>query len=106
MDADLASNTLGWQWTAGCGTDAAPYFRIFNPMRQGEQFDPDGGYVRRWLPELAKLPASAIHQPWTLSPDERRTMGFIPGWHYPCPVVDFAASRAEALAGYERIRAG
>ncbi|HHW77147.1 MAG TPA: deoxyribodipyrimidine photo-lyase [Xanthomonadaceae bacterium] len=106
VDADLASNTLGWQWTAGCGTDAAPYFRIFNPMRQGEQFDPDGGYVRRWLPELAKLPASAIHQPWTLSPDERRTMGFIPGWHYPCPVVDFAASRAEALAGYERIRAG
>ena len=96
VDADLASNTLGWQWTAGCGTDAAPYFRIFNPIRQGEQFDPDGAYVRRWVPELAKLPASAIHQPWTQS-----TAG-----DYPAPVVDFAASRAEALAGYERVKAG
>ncbi|MBS1248401.1 MAG: deoxyribodipyrimidine photolyase [Proteobacteria bacterium] len=96
VDADLASNTLGWQWTAGCGTDAAPYFRIFNPIRQGEQFDPDGAYVHRWIPELAKLPASAIHQPWTHS-----TQG-----NYPAPVVDFAASRAEALAGYERVKAG
>ena len=97
VDADLASNTLGWQWTAGCGTDAAPYFRIFNPIRQGEQFDPDGAYVRRWIPELAKLPASAIHQPWTKS---------LSGEDYPVPVVDFAASRAEALAGYERVKAG
>ena len=96
VDADLASNTLGWQWTAGCGTDAAPYFRIFNPVRQGEQFDPDGAYVRRWIPELAKLPASAIHQPWTQS---------LSGEDYPVPVVDFAASRAEALAGYERVKA-
>jgi deoxyribodipyrimidine photo-lyase len=96
VDADLASNTLGWQWTAGCGVDAAPYFRIFNPMRQGEQFDPDGAYVRRWVPELAKLPASVIHQPRAGS-----TEG-----DYPAPVVDFAASRAEALAGYERVKAG
>ena len=96
VDADLASNTLGWQWTAGCGTDAAPYFRIFNPIRQGEQFDPDGAYVRRWVPELAKLPASALQQPWTQST----------GGDYPAPVVDFAASRAEALAGYERVKAG
>jgi deoxyribodipyrimidine photo-lyase len=102
VDADLASNTLGWQWTAGCGTDAAPYFRIFNPIRQGEQFDPDGAYVRRWVPELANLPTPAIHQPWTLAPDERRTSGS----PYPCPVVDFATSRAAALTGYERIKAG
>jgi len=96
VDADLASNTLGWQWTAGCGTDAAPYFRIFNPIRQGEQFDPDGAYVRRWIPELTNRPASAIHQPWTQST----------GGDYPAPVADFAASRAEALAGYERVKAG
>lgn len=104
VDADLASNTLGWQWTAGCGTDAAPYFRIFNPMRQGEQFDPDGAYVRRWVPELAKLPASAIHQPWMLSPAEQRATGFTPGLHYPRPLVDFAASRAEALQGWDEVR--
>jgi deoxyribodipyrimidine photo-lyase len=97
VDADLASNTLGWQWTAGCGTDAAPYFRIFNPIRQGEQFDPEGGYIRRWVPELAKLPDSAIHQPWT------HTVS--PKPDYPAPVVDFAVSRAEALAGWERIKA-
>jgi deoxyribodipyrimidine photo-lyase len=94
VDADLASNTLGWQWTAGCGTDAAPYFRIFNPMRQGEQFDPDGAYIRRWVPELAKLPASVIHQPRAGSTEGG----------YPVPVVDFAASRAEALQGWDRIR--
>jgi deoxyribodipyrimidine photo-lyase len=97
VDADLASNTLGWQWTAGCGTDAAPYFRIFNPIRQSQQFDPEGGYIRRWVPELAKLPDSAIHQPWTHTAS--------PKPDYPAPVVDFAVSRAEALAGWERIKA-
>ncbi|QQS54279.1 MAG: deoxyribodipyrimidine photo-lyase [Candidatus Competibacteraceae bacterium] len=104
VDADLASNTLGWQWTAGCGTDAAPYFRIFNPIRQGKQFDPDGAYVRRWVPELAKLPAPTLHQPRALSPLEQQATGFRPGMPYPSPVVDFAASRAEALAGYQRIK--
>ncbi len=106
VDADLASNTLGWQWTAGCGVDAAPYFRVFNPILQGEKFDPDGAYVRRWAPELAALPASFLHQPWTLPPTESSTTEFTLGRHYPHPVVDFAASRAEALAGYERIKAG
>lgn len=106
VDADLASNTLGWQWTAGCGTDAAPYFRVFNPVRQGQQFDPDGAYVRRWAPELAVLPAPAIHRPWTLSLAEQRSCGFVPGVSYPLPIVDFAESRAEALAGYERIKVG
>ncbi len=106
VDADLASNTLGWQWTAGCGTDAAPYFRVFNPVRQGEQFDPDGAYVRRWVPELDRLPASLIHRPQTVSPTQQQAFGFTPGLHYPRPIVDFAASRAEALAGYDRIKAG
>src|SRR5206468_2155657 len=64
VDADLANNTLGWQWSAGCGADAAPYFRVFNPLLQGAKFDAEGNYVRRWVPELAKLPAEFIHQPW------------------------------------------
>ncbi len=64
MDADLANNTLGWQWTAGCGADAAPFFRIFNPVRQSERFDPRGDYLRRWLPELAGLPDAQLHAPW------------------------------------------
>jgi deoxyribodipyrimidine photo-lyase len=98
VDADLANNTLGWQWTAGCGTDAAPYFRIFNPVRQGERFDPDGTYVRRWLPELAAVPTPCLHQPWTLPAAQR------PLFDYPQPLVDLDASRAEALQGYERIR--
>ena len=68
VDADLANNTLGWQWTAGCGADAAPFFRIFNPVSQGEKFDPEGNYVRRWVPELARLPAAWIHQPWQAPP--------------------------------------
>jgi deoxyribodipyrimidine photo-lyase len=80
VDADLASNTLGWQWTAGCGADAAPYFRVFNPDLQAARHDPDGSYVRRWLPDA---------------------MG-----DYPAPIVDLKQSRAEALAGYARIRAG
>lgn len=94
VDADLASNTLGWQWTAGCGTDAAPYFRVFNPFLQGAKFDPEGAYIRRWIPELAALPASTIHQPWTASTR----------LDYPAPVIDFAASRAEALQGWSQIR--
>ena len=64
VDADLANNTLGWQWTAGCGADAAPYFRIFNPVTQGDEVRPDGDYVRRWVPELDRLPNEWIHQPW------------------------------------------
>lgn len=88
VDADLASNTLGWQWTAGCGADAAPFFRIFNPVLQGKKFDPDGAYVRRWVPELAGLPAETIHEPWKA--------GGVPG--YPAPVVDHAEARERALS--------
>jgi deoxyribodipyrimidine photo-lyase len=95
VDGDLASNQHGWQWTAGCGTDAAPYFRVFNPTTQGAKFDPDGTYVRRWVPELADVPARFVHEPW-------KSPGGVPDG-YPHPVVDHAAERKEALARYERL---
>jgi deoxyribodipyrimidine photo-lyase len=99
VDADLANNTQGWQWTAGTGVDAAPYFRIFNPVTQGERFDADGDYVRRWVPELARFDARSIHRPWTDSAALRRS-------GYPPPLIDLAASRVAALAGYESVRRG
>jgi deoxyribodipyrimidine photo-lyase len=95
-DGDLASNSHGWQWVAGCGTDAAPYFRIFNPVGQGQRFDPDGAYVRRYVGELAHLPGKAAHEPWNHS--EGYTHG------YPERIVDHAAERQEALARYAEIR--
>jgi deoxyribodipyrimidine photo-lyase len=104
VDADLASNTLGWQWSAGCGGDAAPYFRIFNPVRQGERFDPKGDYVRRWCPELAGLPSGHIHQPWSAPETALRKAGVRLGLDYPSPVVDLNRSRAEALSAYETIK--
>ncbi|MBK1731915.1 FAD-binding domain-containing protein [Thiococcus pfennigii] len=104
VDADLASNTLGWQWTAGCGADAAPYFRIFNPVRQGERFDPDGDYVRRWCPELARLPARFIHQPWAAPANVLAEAGVRLDSDYPRPIVDLAASRRAALAAWETIK--
>lgn len=104
VDADLASNTLGWQWTAGCGADAAPYFRVFNPVRQGERFDPDGSYVRRWCPELAKLPDKHLHQPWAAPQSVLRAAGVRLGEDYPVPLVDLGKSRERALAAYEQIK--
>ncbi len=101
VDADLANNSMGWQWTAGCGVDAAPYYRVFNPVRQGQQFDPDGHYIRRWVPELTNLPTRWVHQPWTLVGQERQQ------WlksAYPEPIVDLTQSRAEALVGYQQIK--
>lgn len=91
VDADLANNSLGWQWAAGCGADAAPYFRIFNPTLQARKFDPEGAYVRRWVPELAELPTKLLHEPWTDGGVLRRT-------GYPRPIVDHAEARARALA--------
>ena len=96
VDGDLASNQHGWQWVAGCGTDAAPYFRIFNPTTQGAKFDPDGRYVRRWVPELADVEAEHVHEP-AASPD-----GVPAG--YPEPIVDHKEERAESLRRYERIK--
>lgn len=107
VDADLGSNTLGWQWTAGCGADAAPYFRIFNPISQGEKFDPQGDYVRRWVPELARLRAPSIHKPWEASPIELAAAGVVLGGRggtYPLPIVDHAAARARAMAAFDRIK--
>ncbi len=104
VDADLANNTLGWQWTAGCGADAAPYFRIFNPVSQGEKFDPEGGYVRRWVPELAKLPTEWIHQPWNAPPITLREAGITLGKTYPRPIVDHGQARLAALAALRQIR--
>ncbi len=104
VDADLAANTLGWQWTAGCGADAAPYFRIFNPILQGLKFDPNGDYVRRWVPELGRLSSELIHQPWTATPLELRAAGVTLGENYPAPMVDHGAARDAALAALESIR--
>jgi deoxyribodipyrimidine photo-lyase len=87
VDADLASNAFNWQWIAGCGADAAPYFRIFNPTKQGQAWDPNGDYVRRWVPELAHLPAAQIHAPTGVK-------------GYPAPILDHAAARKRALAAY------
>ena len=100
VDADLANNTLGWQWAAGCGADAAPYFRIFNPVRQGERFDPEGAYVRRWVPELAHLPNRTIHHPWDAAPEDIADAGLKGGNDYPPPVVNPESSRKQALERY------
>jgi deoxyribodipyrimidine photo-lyase len=104
VDADLASNTLGWQWSAGCGADAAPYFRIFNPVRQGERFDPQGIYVRRWCPELARLPDKYVHQPWAAPAAILAHAGVRIGQDYPPPLVDLKTSREAALAAYDIIK--
>ncbi len=104
VDADLASNTLGWQWAGGCGADAAPYFRIFNPVRQGERFDPDGAYVRTWIPEIAALPDRHLHAPWQAPATVLDTAGITPGLHYPRPIVDLKASRQAALAAFETLK--
>jgi len=117
VDADLCNNRFGWQWTAGSGADAAPYFRVFNPVRQGEKFDPAGRFVRRWVPELAGLPDRRLHAPWTATVAERREAGV--GWDeaarrvryaheaadgvYPPPIVEHAVARDRALAAWEAL---
>ncbi len=104
VDADLASNTLGWQWSAGCGADAAPYFRIFAPVTQGERFDGEGRYVRQWVPELAKLPDKYLHAPWT-APESLLEFARVKlGETYPRPIVDHAEARADALAAFKALR--
>ena len=97
-DGDWAQNNAGWQWSAGCGCDAQPYFRVFNPVTQGEKFDPDGAYVRRWVPELAKMHAKYIHSPWQAPAEELARAGVTLGKSYPKPIVDHAAARARFLA--------
>jgi deoxyribodipyrimidine photo-lyase len=103
VDADPAQNGGNWQWVAGCGADAAPFFRVFNPVLQGEKFDPKGTYVRDWVPELAKLPDGVIHQPWIATPGQLSAAGVTLGQTYPQPIVDHAKARQAALAAYQRI---
>jgi deoxyribodipyrimidine photo-lyase len=105
VDADLAQNTMGWQWVAGCGADAAPYFRIFNPVLQGEKTDPAGAYVREWVPALARVPTAWIHRPWEAPASVLREAGVALGKDYPRPIIDHAYARGRALAAYGSLRA-
>jgi deoxyribodipyrimidine photo-lyase len=104
IDADPANNPLNWQWVAGSGVDSAPYFRIFNPVLQAEKFDPDGAYVRQWVPELERLEAPAIHSPWQASSDALKSAGVVLGKTYPKPIIDHAAARTRALDAFARMR--
>jgi deoxyribodipyrimidine photo-lyase len=104
VDADLANNTLGWQWTAGCGADAAPYFRIFNPVKQGEKFDPAGAYVRRWVPELRALPDAWLQRPWEAPAAVLAESGVELGRSYPRPIIDHGEARTRAMAALQRIK--
>ncbi len=105
LDADLANNSASWQWIAGCGADAAPYFRVFNPVTQGRKFDPDGDYVREYVPELAQLPKTCIHDPWAAPADVLDRAGVRLGADYPEPIVDLKASRQAALDAYAATKA-
>ena len=103
VDADLASNTLGWQWAGGCGADAAPYFRIFNPMTQGAKFDADGQYVKKWCPELKGVSSKYIHKPWECPPLELQAAGVTLGQDYPQPIIGHKEARERALAALSEV---
>lgn len=100
LDADLAANSASWQWSAGCGADAAPYFRIFNPVLQGEKFDKEGEYVKHYCPELKDLPKKYIHKPWEAPEDVLKLANVTLGEDYPKPIVDLKASRQRALEAF------
>jgi len=104
VDADMGNNAGGWQWVTGCGADAAPYFRVFNPVLQGEKFDPGGSYVRRWVPELSKLPDRWIQRPWEAPPLELEAASVRLGSTYPAPIVDHRSARIRALAAFEKVK--
>lgn len=104
LDADIGNNTASWQWAAGCGADAAPYFRIFNPILQGERFDPNGVYIKKWLPELAKLPKKYINKPWEADIETLDMAEIVLGDTYPQPVVDHREARARALDAYQVLK--
>jgi len=106
MDGDVPQNVGNWQWVAGTGPDAAPFHRVFNPVVQGRRFDPTGSYVRRWVPELAGLDASAVHEPWRLGPLDLAMAGVVLGETYPEPIVDLGRSRQRALDAYDEVRRG
>lgn len=104
IDGDIANNNGGWQWTAGVGTDAAPYFRIFNPILQSKKFDPHGDYIRNYVPELADLPDASIHEPWKMTPLEQQNYGVILGETYPHPIIDHQFARQRTLAAYGELK--
>ena len=106
VDADMANNSAGWQWVAGSGSDAAPYFRVFNPISQGQKFDPDGEYVRRWVPELRELPKQYVHEPWTADSATLTSSGIALDADYPSPIVEHKLGRERALAAYKAMREG
>lgn len=104
VDADLASNTLGWQWAGGCGADAAPYFRVFNPILQGKKFDPDGDYIREYVPELAAVPNQFLHEPWEMPASMQEYLKTIIGEHYPAPIIEHGFGRDRALAALQDLK--
>ena len=105
-DADLANNSASWQWVAGCGTDSATYFRIFNPVIQGEKFDPEGIYIKRYIPELAKLPTPYLFSPWNAPAEVLEAAGISLGETYPYPIVDFSVTRRQAQAAFDALEGG
>ena len=106
LDGDLASNNGGWQWAASTGTDAQPYFRVFDPVAQGRRFDPDGAYVRRWVPELAGVPVGYLHAPWTMPDDAQTASCCRIGLDYPAPIVEHREARRRAIEAYAAVRGG
>ena len=104
VDGDPAANNGGWQWSAGTGTDAAPYFRIFNPVLQGKKFDPQGDYVRQWVPELANLPPKFIHNPWEMPHQLQIQFNVLLGVEYPFPIVDHTLARERTLEAYQHAK--
>jgi len=104
VDADIANNTASWQWVSGSGADAAPYFRIFNPVLQGEKFDKQGDYVRQWVPEIAELANKFIHKPWQADPMTLQLANIALGQNYPHPIVDHKEARETALEAYQASR--
>jgi deoxyribodipyrimidine photo-lyase len=104
VDADLANNSAGWQWIAGCGADAAPYFRIFNPITQGQRFDEGGAYIKKYIPELKDLPDKYLSNPWEAPEEILKNANIELGVTYPLPIVDTKTSREAALTAYQKIK--
>ena len=104
VDADLASNSASWQWVAGCGADAAPYFRIFNPVTQGEKFDPDGQYIKEFIPELKDLPIKYLFSPWEAPKEILDNANITLGKDYPEPIIDLKSSREKALDAFKSLK--